>query len=185
VWRETAQTAARGGRLVNALPEAARLTFREMSLGDLDFVATMLADPEVMRFYPKCYSREEAEGWVRRQMGRYQRDGHALWLVLEKATAQPVGQVGLILQEVDGMREPEVGYLIHRPFWRRGFATEAARATRDHAFAVRGCARVISLIRPENLPSQGVAKKMGMTVEKHTVFSGYDHLVFAAGRPGT
>ena len=164
------------------LPAAVRLDFREMGLRNLDFVAAMLAEPEVMRFYPKCYSRDEAEGWVRRQMERYQRDGYGLWLVVEKATGQPVGQVGLALQEVDGAREPEVGYLIHRPFWRRGFATEAALATRAWAFEVQQRPRVISLIRPDNVPSQGVAKKMNMRVEKRTVFAGYDHLVFGVAR---
>ena len=65
--------------------ETPRLILREMSLDDLDFVATMLADSEVMRYYPKCYSREEAQTWVQRQIKRYTRHGHGLWLVLDKA----------------------------------------------------------------------------------------------------
>src|SRR3954452_1730942 len=95
--------------------ETSRLLLREMSLDDLDFVAAMLADPEVMRFYPKRYAREEAEAWIGRQLGRYARDGHGLWLVLDKHADRPVGQVGLTIQDVDGMPEPEVGYLVHRP----------------------------------------------------------------------
>jgi len=162
--------------------ETPRLILREMTLSDLDFVADMLADPEVMRFYPKCYSRAEAEHWVRRQVNRYASHGHGLWLVLEKATSEPVGQVGLIPQQVDGIEEAEVGYLIHRPFWRRGLATEAAAASRDYAFQTLGRTRVISLIRPENLPSQGVACKIGMKPEKRTVHAGLDHLVFSVSR---
>lgn len=165
-----------------AVPIASRLVFREMAKGDLDFVAGMLAHPEVMRYYPKCYSRAEAEGWVQRQRDRYLRDGHGLWLVQDKTSGEPIGQVGLLLQQVDGVAEPEVGYLIHRPFWRRGYATEAALATRDFAFAA-GRDHVISLIRPENLPSQGVARKLGMTIAKTTVFAGFDHFVFAVARP--
>jgi ribosomal-protein-alanine N-acetyltransferase len=160
-----------------------RLALREMALGDVDFVAAMLADPEVMRFYPRCYSRDEAHAWVRRQMERYARYGHGLWLVLDRRGGEPVGQVGLTIQDVDGAEEPEVGYLIHRPFWRRGFATEAALATRDYAFNTLGKTRVISLIRPENVPSQGVAAKMGMTVEKPTTHAGLTHLVFGVSRP--
>jgi len=153
-----------------------------MSLDDLDFVAAMLADPEVMRFYPKCYSREEAGAWVRRQLDRYERHGHGLWLVLDRATLQPRGQVGLLLQTVDGIDETEVAYLIHRPFWRRGLATEAALATRDHAFHALGKARVISLVRPINLPSQGVARKLGMAPEKQTLHASLEHTVFAVSR---
>ncbi len=95
-------------------------------------------------------------------MKRYARHGHGLWLVLDKANGQPVGQAGLLIQNVEGVEEKEVGYLIHRPSWRRGFATEAARACLDHAFNLLGRQQVISLIRPENLPSQGVARKLGM-----------------------
>ena len=160
----------------------ARLALHEMSAGDLDFVATMLADPEVMRFHPKCYSRTEAAQWLARHIPSYATHGHGLWLAVDARSGQPVGQTGLLLQHVDGVEEAEVSYLVHRPFWRRGYATEAARAMRDHAFAVLDRPRVISLIRPENLPSQGVARKLGMQPEKRTLHAGFEHLVFAVSR---
>ncbi len=159
--------------------ETSRLLLREMSLRDLDFVATQLADPDVMRFYPKRYSREESEQWVRRQMARYKRDGHGLWLVTDKDSGRPLGQVGLMMQTVDGVKEAEVGYLIHAPYWRNGFATEAATATRDYAFETLHKPRVISLIRPVNVPSQGVARKMRMMPEKHTMHANLEHIVFS------
>ena len=162
--------------------ETERLRAREMTLDDLDFVAAMLAHPEVMRFYPRRYSREEARGWVERQLERYREDGHGLWLIEERAGGEPVGQVGLARQQVNGAAEPEVGYLVHRPFWRRGYAAEAALATRDHAFYALDMPRVISLIRPENLPSQGVARKLGMRPEGTTLHVGMEHLVFAVSR---
>jgi RimJ/RimL family protein N-acetyltransferase len=162
--------------------ETRRLALREMTQHDLDFVATMLADAEVMRFYRKCYSREESAAWVDRQRERYARDGHGLWLVLDRETGEPVGQVGLVAQQVDDVTEPEVGYLIHRPHWRRGFAAEAATATRDYAFGSLDLPRVISLIRPENVPSQGVARRIGMRPERHTRYADFEHLVFAVTR---
>jgi ribosomal-protein-alanine N-acetyltransferase len=164
---------------VRSLPASVSLTFRELSLDDLDFVAAMLSHPEVMRYYPKLYSREEAREWIARQLGRYARDGHGLWLVEDRETGEPRGQVGLAMQSVGGVEEPEIGYLIHRPFWRQGLATEAALATRSWAFDTLGLDRVISLIRPENLPSQGVARKLGMNPEKRVPFHGFEHIVFA------
>jgi RimJ/RimL family protein N-acetyltransferase len=164
--------------------ETPRLVLREMSLADMDFVAAMLADPQVMRFYPKCYTREESETWVRRSLDRYARHDHGLWLVLDRAAGQPVGQVGLVVQNLQGVEEKEVGYLIHRPFWRRGFATEAALACRDYAFAALAVERLIALVRPENVPSQGVARKLGMTPAPGTVWYGqFEHLVFSLSRP--
>lgn len=159
-----------------------RLRLREMTAGDLDFLAELLSDPAVMRFYPQVYSREEARGWLNRQLARYAEDGHGFWLVEDRATGEPAGQVGLLRQELPWGNEPEIGYLIHRPFWRRGYATEAARAVRDDAFDARGLERVISLIRPVNEPSQGVARKLGMQVERETEFKGLPHLVFSVRR---
>lgn len=158
--------------------ETDRLQLREMTADDLPFVAEMVGDAETMRFYPHRFMPLEARRWLQRQLDRYARDGHGLWLVIERESGQRVGQVGLALQDVDGAKEPEIGWLIHRRHWRRGFATEAASGVRDHAFGVMGLNRVISLIRPVNEPSRGVATKVGMIVERETHFHGYPHLVF-------
>lgn len=169
--------------MVKQILETPRLVLREMSPADLDFVAAMLADAEVMRYYPRCYSREEAAVWIERQSKRYARHGHGLWLVLDKADGRPVGQVGLLIQNLRGVEEKEVAYLIHRPFWRRGFATESASACRDYAFQTLGRERVFALIRPENEPSQAVAVKLGMTPEPQQIeHSGFAHLVFSISR---
>jgi ribosomal-protein-alanine N-acetyltransferase len=170
---------------VRPVLETPRLALREMSPGDLDFVAAMLAHPEVMRYYPRLYSRDEARAWIERQLDRYARNGHGLWLVLDRVTSEPVGQVGLVLQLVDGVEEPEIGYLIHRPFWRQGLASEAALGVRTWAFDTLGLERVISLIRPENLPSQGVARKLGMAPGRRVQFHELEHIVFAVRRPPT
>ncbi len=162
--------------------ESERLALRELHPSDLDFVAAMLADPETMRFYPKPYTREESAEWIDRQRRRYRSDGYALWLVSLRKTGEPVGQVGLIRQLVDGAAEDEVGYLIARRHWRQGFAAEAARATRDHAFFELGRRRVISLIRPANTPSQAVARKLGMSVERSTCCWDLEHLVYVVKR---
>lgn len=162
--------------------ETERLQLRELTPGDLAFVAEMIGDAETMRFYPHRFTPLEARRWLQRQFDRYARDGHGLWLVVEKETGLRVGQVGLAIQDVDKVKEPEIGWLIHRRNWRRGFAAEAGSGVRDFAFGSLGLQRVISLIRPVNEPSQGVAKKVGMVVERETDFHGYRHLVFAVRR---
>jgi RimJ/RimL family protein N-acetyltransferase len=118
-------------------------------------------------------------------MDRYTRDGHGLWLAIEKASGQAVGQVGLTIQQVDGVEEPEVGYLIHRPYWRQGFAAEAAAASRDYALEELRKPRVISLIRPVNIPSLRVALRLGMKPEKLTMRVNLEHLVLSISRAAT
>lgn len=164
--------------------ETPRLSLREMTRGDLDFVAAMLADPQVMHYYSKCYTRDEAAEWVDRQLGRYRDSGRGLWLVSDRRSGEPVGQVGLIAPKYKAVPFDEVAYLIHRPYWRRGFASEAAAGVRDHAFETLGQARVVGLIRAENAPSQGVATKIGMRREPGLVVvqAGFAHRVFAVDR---
>ena len=76
--------------------ETARLRLREMTPDDLDFVAAMLGDPEVMRFYPHTHDRAESAAWLDRQRRRYAEHGYGLWLTLDRRTLEPVGQVGLL-----------------------------------------------------------------------------------------
>lgn len=170
---------------MNVVLETPRLVLRELSLRDLDFVAEQLAHPEVMQFWPKTYTRDEAEAWIRKHQERYLRDGYGYWLALSKAGGQPIGQLGLLRQEVDGVTETGIGYIIHRPFWRQGFATEAAAACRDYAFEKLGKDRVVVLIRPENVVSVKVAVRIGFVRERETYYAGFVHTVFARPRLGT
>ena len=77
--------------------ETARLRLRELTPTDLDFIAAMMADVEVTRFYGRRFSRADATVWLNQQLERYRVDGHGLWLVLDREAGTPLGQVGLML----------------------------------------------------------------------------------------
>lgn len=159
--------------------ETTRLTVRELLRDDLDEVAAMLTDPEVMRFWPRAYTRGESARWIDRQRRQYATHGFGYWLAVEKATGQAVGQVGVLPRVLDGMDEVDVGYIIRRSRWREGFASEGAAACRDHVLETLGRPRVLCLVRPENTPSQGVARKIGFKTDgRIIVHAGLDHLVF-------
>ena len=168
------------------LIETPRLRLCELTEDDLGFLAAMLGDPEVMRFYPGPLDADGVDEWLGRQFGRYDEHGIGLWLAVEKATGVPVGQVGLIPPRgIPGAEEVELGYLIHRPYWRRGFAAEAAAACRDYAFETLDRPRVLALIRPENTASLAVARSVGLTpTGLRAELAELDHLVLAADRPG-
>ena len=163
--------------------ETDRLRLREMVPADLDFVAIMLADPEVTRYYERRFTRDESAAWLNRQLERYAADGHGLWLVVERGTGSPVGQIGLAMQEVEGARRPEIGWLLHRPFWGKGYATEAGVATRDAAFTRWGYREVISLIRPINHPSRRVAERVGLHPGPVVQFHGFEHIMYLREAP--
>ncbi len=143
-----------------------RLILRRMELSDVDNLLGIFSDPVAMRHYPGTKDRQETVGWIEWTLGSYERDGIGLWVAILKETGEFAGQCGLIVQEVDGRREVEIGYLFLRRFWGRGLATEAARACRDYGFDRLGYERLISLIDPDNLPSRRVAERVGMTLER-------------------
>jgi RimJ/RimL family protein N-acetyltransferase len=99
--------------------------------------------------------------------------------VVDRERGQPLGRAGLIRQDVNGVDEFEIGYMIHRLYWRRGLATEAALAVREYAFRDLRLPRVVSLIRPDNVPSQGVARKLGMRTVGTCQHAGMEHQIFA------
>ncbi|WP_437186110.1 GNAT family N-acetyltransferase [Planctomicrobium sp. SH668] len=160
-----------------------RLVLRKLVVGDLDFVAELRGDPEVMKFYPKVLDRSESLLFIEKQLQRYAQDGFALWLVLDRESQLPRGLVGIVRQLVEDRELIEVGWMIQRESWRQGFAKEAASACLEWAFRRLDVDRIFALIRPENLPSIAVAKSLQMQVEAKLVnHFGFRHHAFYVTR---
>jgi len=158
----------------------ARLTFREMTVADLDAMTALLGDPAVMTYYPKPLDRAGALGWIEWNQRLYREHGFGLWIVEERESGRFVGDCGLTPQEVDGIAEIEVGYRVVAAMQRRGFATEAAEACRAYARDVLGLERLIALIHADNVPSQRVAERIGLRFEREaTSRSGRLHRLYA------
>lgn len=162
--------------------ETARLTLRELTLDDASALCTVLGDAETMLWYPRALTPSEVDDGILRQIGRYPSGTGLLGIVLNES-GELIGDCGLVWQDVDGPPELEIGYHVHRVWQNRGLATEAARAVRDYAFANVDCDHVISLIRPENLPSRRVAEKNGLTLDRNVFWRGYDHCVYWLAKP--
>lgn len=165
----------------------ARLTLRPLRRNDLDALWAVLGDPIGMGFYPHPYSRDESLEWIERDLARYGRDDFGHLAIELNETRALIGDCGPTILEVGGVDEVELGWHVRRDLWSRGYATEAASATRDWMFDERALDRLISLVRPENVASCRVAEKIGMTVEREVDRRGMRHLVYAmtpADRPG-
>jgi RimJ/RimL family protein N-acetyltransferase len=161
-------------------PPTGRLAFREMTVDDLDDMAALLGDPEVMRYYPRPKDRAEALAWITRNQERYAHDGFGLWVLTRTDTGEFVGDCGLTRQTVEGSVDVEVGYHVRADLQGRGYATEAAAACRDHARGTLGITRLIAIINPANVPSQRVAEKIGLTYERDAVYGGGSVRIYAA-----
>jgi RimJ/RimL family protein N-acetyltransferase len=113
--------------------------------------------------WPDC---SDASAWIAWNQRLYRDHGFGLWLLTLRATSEFVGDCGLTPQQVDGVTEIEVGYHVGTAWQGRGLAAEAAAACRDHARDVLSLERRIAIIDPHNRPSQRVAEKLGMVVER-------------------
>ena len=164
--------------------ETERLVLRPFVMEDLDGIHAVLGDAEIMRYYPAPFTREQSRRWIEWNLGHYSDHGHGLWVLESKESGDVVGDCGLIPQTVDGQREVEVGWHVRRDQQRQGLATEAARECIRYGFEDLGRTRLISLIRPENVPSRRVAEKLGMEVEKvvmHGSAHPMRHFVYVLG----
>ena len=162
--------------------QTARLLLRELTPQDADALALVLSDPKTMRYYPTPYGHAGVDQWIERNRRRYQDDGVGLWAVELTKTQEIIGDCGIILQQVEGESLYEIGYHLRRDFWGQGLATEAAGGGRDWACAHLKTERLISLIRPENLPSRRVAERTGMTLWKEVNWRGLPHCVYSIER---
>jgi [ribosomal protein S5]-alanine N-acetyltransferase len=149
--------------------ETARLYTRSLTHEDAQPWTEFLAHAEATRYLPNPEGYDahtRATHWIDRQLARYAEGSYGMTVLMHRDTDAFVGQCGLLTQMVDDVLELEVGYHIFPEYWRQGYAREAARAFRDLAFETTDTRSVISLIHPDNLGSQGVARHNGMTLEK-------------------
>ena len=162
-----------------------RLTLRELTPEDAPALHAVLGDEETMRFYPHPFTPVEVDEWIARQISRYPAGTGLLGIVLNDSNTL-IGDCGPVWQTIDGPPELEIGYHIHRDHRNQGYATEAARAVRDYAFTTLACdhviSHVISMIRPENLPSRRVAEKNGLSLSREVFWRGYHHCVYRLDR---
>ncbi len=155
-----------------------RLLVREFTMADLDALAVIYADPDVLWWEPAPYSREQTQAMLELTLRRYRDEGIGEYAVVREATAQLIGVCGPAYREVEGERLPELGWDLRRDCWGRGYATEAARAVLVHAAEI-GLRRLYSLIDPSNERSQGVARRLGMTIERRVVWADRPHDLWA------
>ena len=142
--------------------ETERLLLREYVMEDFDALYEILSDPETMQHYPAPYTTEKCRNWITWNLENYRNYGFGLWAVVLKETGAFIGDCGLSLQNIDGQQVPEIGYHIHKKYWRRGFGSEAARAVRDWAFENTGYDTLYSYMKYTNVGSYSTALANGM-----------------------
>jgi ribosomal-protein-alanine N-acetyltransferase len=151
-----------------------RLAYRKIQLSDSDAWLEFFRHPNTHKHWVSQRStpEEECSQWYARQQERYDNDEGGMNALIDKSTGKLVGHCGLLRQTVDGVAELEIGYSVLPEFWNKGYASEAAIACRDHAFQNKLSSSLISIISVTNTASENVARKVGMKIEKVTMYKG-------------
>jgi RimJ/RimL family protein N-acetyltransferase len=150
-----------------------RLILRGWRDDDLDPLAAMNADPEVMRYIGdgSVRDREQSAAGLVQVERDWEERGYGLFAVEVKETGQLAGWVALaepaFLPEV--LPAVEIGWRLGRAFWGAGIATEAARVVLRFGFEDRGLMRIISIRHPDNRASGRVMEKLGLRFDRKTV----------------
>lgn len=158
-----------------------RLTLEPWEAEDWVDFRPIATDPEVLRYinYGVPWTDEQIQEFVNRQIRFYEARAMSRWKM--KEGDRVIGFCGANLMNVDGVHELELGWWVARDRWGQGFATEAARAALADLETRCYIGRVISIIHVDNLKSQAVAARLGMKVERETMFREFPVLIYATG----
>lgn len=120
--------------------------------------------------------------WIKRRRAGYTDNGVDYFLAINKSTQKAVGQIGLLKEIIKGEEVWGIGYILKSKYYKKGYAVEGAKAMADYAFHILKAPKVVCDIRPENLSSVAVAKRIGM-VETGIFIKNYrgiemPHLIF-------
>ncbi len=145
-----------------------RLILRHQVIEDLDDLWALYCNPNITQYIPdaprsRAEAKEELE-WHRHGHPKHPELG--LWATIHKESGKFIGRCGLLPWTIEGQYDVEVAYTIVQEYWGQGLGTEAAKGILHYGFEQLHLPRLICLIDPDNMASQRVAEKMGMTLEK-------------------
>jgi [ribosomal protein S5]-alanine N-acetyltransferase len=106
--------------------------------------------------------------------------GYGIWVIVKNASFEMVGYCGL--RHLDDLGDVEVLYGLAKAYWRRGIATQAAKASIFYGFNIANLDRVIAMALPDNQASRRVIEKAGLRYEKQVHMFNLDVLYYSITR---
>ncbi len=149
-----------------------RIRLRHMNhTTDRAWLLDFCKDDEAVQFFFPMDDREAyCNLWMDREVTRRNNNGATMYVIEDKASGVPVGQCGILVQEVDGKEWVEIGYSLRTEYRGKGYASEAAILCKNYIFKANISDLIISIIHPDNINSQRVAQRNGMTRGHRTTF---------------
>ncbi|MGD9317423.1 MAG: GNAT family N-acetyltransferase [Anaerolineae bacterium] len=159
-----------------------RLVLRAFTTEDVEPMYHILRGEDVLRYFPPMEPppQERVRKMVSGLLKHWETRGYGLWAVESPSSGQLMGRCGL--QWLPDTEEVEVDYILGRPFWGQGFATEAARTSLRYGFEELELERVVGIAHVENIASQRVMEKLGMARLEQREFFGIPCYRYAVER---
>lgn len=152
---------AQGLPWITAVTE--RCILREITLGDLDDLFALYAQPGITDYTEPLYEREKEEQYTRDYITHmYRFYGYGMWLVFSRESGALIGRAGFSHQDLGGEIVLEMGYIVGVPFQRQGYGTEICKKLIEFArtnlsdFGMLNC-----FVEPHNAASHALMKKLG------------------------
>lgn len=142
-----------------------RLVLRPFSLGDVPAIVALAGDWDIAvntLSVPHPYTEDHAMQWIRQQSDQWN-NGQAVTFAIAHPDQRLFGSIGLGF--VPSFHLAELGYWVGKPYWGKGYATEAARAVVNFGFAKLSLHRIQATHFGNNDASGRVMQKIGMLYE--------------------
>ncbi|MDY8138227.1 GNAT family N-acetyltransferase [Aquimarina sp. 2201CG5-10] len=141
-----------------------RLGFRNWSLNDLDDLASINNDDDVMEFFPFKPSKEDTKSFIVRMQQQFEEKRFCYFAVDILDTKELIGFIGLSEQTYLENFGPfvDIGWRLKKSIWNKGYATEGAKACLDYGFTQIGLENIYSVAPEINVKSELIMKKIGM-----------------------
>jgi RimJ/RimL family protein N-acetyltransferase len=159
--------------------ETARLILRPIEVSDLEDLVALSSDPEMTRFV-RSLDRGGAEEAIRAGEREWSERGHGMLAILDRSGERFLGRAGLKYWPQFG--ETEVGWVLRRDAWGRGYATEAGRACVEWGFANLALPYITAMIQSANRRSIRVAARLGFVAMRDDVLNDDPVIVYALRR---
>jgi RimJ/RimL family protein N-acetyltransferase len=143
--------------------ETERLQCRRLTPDDFQAMLEVYGDADAMRWVGdgSPITEDGVRRWIEVTENNYQKRGYGMFALVEKSTGKVIGFCGIV--HPGGQQEAEVKYAFLRSYWGQGFATEAVGELIKYGEQKHGLTYMIATVAPENLASQSVLSKVGMS----------------------
>ena len=161
-----------------------RLTMRGFTNDDLDAFYPIISGEDQLKYFPATVpqTRERVQEMIDRIGKHWETKGYGLWAITLRETGELLGRCGIM--EIKDTGETEIDFIFGRPYWNKGYATEAGRAAIRYGFEHLPVDFIVGIVHPDNGASQRALSKLGLTRGERTRYFNMDCYRYVIDREG-